>query len=156
MSEEQNESDRPAKDHLLLAIVAFFLCCPLGSAALYYSCQVRICITSTLVLLSITILAIILNQLHLYSPTSGSGPQDLTLGLYTPTNHPLPIILFGPSVPVLTLLSNQTRRYNKRHERELAVEASHIVFSLAISSIILACISVFNSWIILLVVHLTR
>lgn len=156
MSEEHDESDRPANDHLLLAILAFFLCCPLGSAALYYSCKVRICITSILVLLSVTNLAIILNQLHLYSPTSGSRSQDLTLCLYTPTNHPLPIILFGPSFPVLILFSNQTRRYNRRHDRELAVEASHIVFSLAVSAIVLAGISIFNSWMIFLMVHLTR
>ena len=41
---EPEESERPPRDHFVLSLVAYLLCCPLGTAALYYSRQVRICI----------------------------------------------------------------------------------------------------------------
>ncbi|VCX04099.1 unnamed protein product [Gulo gulo] len=34
-------SDEPPKDYLVLAILAYLLCCPIGSAAMYYSSQTR-------------------------------------------------------------------------------------------------------------------
>lgn len=50
-------SDKPPSDYLLLAILAYFLSCPFGSAALYYSSQVGICIVQTAILPSLFILA---------------------------------------------------------------------------------------------------
>lgn len=51
-------AEKPPKDYLLLAIVTYLLCCPLGTAALYYSSQVGMCIVSVLTLPSLSILAL--------------------------------------------------------------------------------------------------
>lgn len=59
--ESESVSDEAPSDHLLLAILAYLLCCPLGTAALYYSSQVGI--VSVLTLPSLSLLALTLKSI---------------------------------------------------------------------------------------------
>ena len=86
--ESESVSDEAPSDHLLLAILAYLLCCPLGTAALYYSSQVGMCIVSVLTLPSLSILALTLNQFHPCSPSCWLRPHPESLQRLRPLHEP--------------------------------------------------------------------
>ena len=100
--ESESVSDEAPSDHLLLAILAYLLCCPLGTAALYYSSQVGMCFMSVLILPSLSMLALTLNQSHPCLHPVGSDPTLSPCRAFNPSKNPFkPICSCSVSPPKL-------------------------------------------------------
>lgn len=108
--ESESVSDEAPSDHLLLAILVYLLCCPLGNAALPCSSQVGMCVMSVLTLRSLSMLAPTLNQSHPCSPSCwlSSYPASLQC-LHPRPPAPPTVTLLSPSIPVLSLLPDSDK-----------------------------------------------